>query len=119
MSAVTDSVKNGTLNVPENENLIPWGVSTTALPNENSGAAERWPGWPGDCVFRVIIPVHKVGAITGRQGEIMRKLWQETRARIQVLDGPATTPDRLVSILSLSTSFKYMQTKPVLDIVII
>ncbi|KAL0873275.1 hypothetical protein Bca101_022980 [Brassica carinata] len=98
MPAVTDSVKNGTLNVHENENLIHWGVSTTALPNENSGAAERWPGWPGDCVFRVIIPVHKVGAITGRQGEFVRKLLQETRSRIQVLGGPATTPDRLVII---------------------
>ncbi|KAG2244638.1 hypothetical protein Bca52824_093527 [Brassica carinata] len=98
MPAVTDSVKNGTLNVHENENLIRWGVSATALPNENSSAAERWPGWPGDCVFRVIIPVHKIGAITGRQGEFVRKLLQETRARIQVLGGPATTPDRLVII---------------------
>ncbi|KAL0727000.1 hypothetical protein Bca4012_023093 [Brassica carinata] len=98
MPAVTDSVKNGTLNLLENENLIRWGVSATALPNENSSAAERWPGWPGDCVFRVIIPVHKIGAITGRQGEFVRKLLQETRARIQVLGGPATTPDRLVII---------------------
>ncbi|KAH0902302.1 hypothetical protein HID58_041805 [Brassica napus] len=98
MSAVADSVKNGPLNLPENENLRPSGVSATAFPNENSGAAERWPGFPGDCVFRVIIPGHKVGAITGRQGEFIRKLWQETRARIQVLDGPVKTPYRLVII---------------------
>ncbi|WZY69610.1 hypothetical protein YC2023_001850 [Brassica napus] len=98
MSAVADSVKNGPLKLPENENLTPSGVRATAFPNENSGAAERWPGFPGDCVFRLIIPAHKVGAITGRQGEFIRKLWQETRARIQVLDGPVTTHNRLVII---------------------
>ncbi|CAG7887680.1 unnamed protein product [Brassica rapa] len=98
MSAVADSVKNGPLKLPENENLTPSGVRATAFPNENSGDAERWPGFPGDCVFRLIIPAHKVGAITGRQGEFIRKLWQETRARIQVLDGPVTTHNRLVII---------------------
>ena len=107
MSAVADSVKNGPLKLPENENLTPSGVRATAFPNENSGAAERWPGFPSDCVFRLIIPAHKVGAITGRQGEFIRKLWQETRARIQVLDGPVTTHNRLVSILSLFTMCKH------------
>lgn len=103
MAAVADSVDNGTTPIPS-------GVTATTLLNENSDAfpelnqpdssvaAERWPGWPGDCVFRVIVPVAKVGAIIGRKGDIIRKMCEETRARIKVLDGPATTQDRVVSL---------------------
>lgn len=123
MAAVADSVENNdTLNLPENENLMPAGISATALPEENCGAfpelnqpdslaaaettapdtndfaAERWPGWPGDCVFRMIVPVTKVGAIIGRKGDFIKKMCEETRARIKVLDGPVNTPDRIVSI---------------------
>ncbi|KAJ4880397.1 RNA-binding KH domain-containing protein PEPPER [Raphanus sativus] len=109
MAAVADSVENGTTNFPENQIPIPSGAPATTLLNENSdafpelnqpdtSAAERWPGWPGDCVFRVIVPVSKVGAIIGRKGDIIRKMCEETRARIKVLDGPATTQDRVVSV---------------------
>lgn len=131
MAAVADSVENnGTINLPENENLIPAGISATALLDENAGAfpeldqpdslaasettapdtndsaAERWPGWPGDCVFRMIVPVTKVGAIIGRKGDFIKKMCEETRARIKVLDGPVTTTDRIVSIfLSLFRCF--------------
>lgn len=131
MAAVADSVDNGTIAFPENEDLMPSGTSATALLDEHSGsfpelnqpdslaaetapdtndsAAERWPGWPGDCVFRMIVPVSKVGAIIGRKGDFVKKMCEETRARIKVLDGPTTTPDRVVSIslslLSLSVSF--------------
>ncbi|CAF2107198.1 unnamed protein product [Brassica oleracea] len=105
-----DSVDNGATIFPENQTPIPSGVTATTLLNENSdafpelnqpdssAAAERWPGWPGDCVFRVIVPVAKVGAIIGRKGDIIRKMCEETRARIKVLDGPATTQDRVVSL---------------------
>jgi poly(rC)-binding protein 2/3/4 len=123
MAAVADSVENnGSINLPENENLIPAGFSAAALLDENSGAfpelnqpdslaaaettfpdtndsaEERWPGWPGDCVFRMIVPVTKVGAIIGRKGDFIKKMCEETRARIKVLDGPVNTPDRIVSI---------------------
>lgn len=120
MAAVADSAENGATNFPENETLTPSGATASSLLNEttvafpesnqpdslasetapdaNDSAAERWPGWPGDCVFRVIVPVSKVGAIIGRKGDIIRKMCEETRARIKVLDGPATTQDRVVSL---------------------
>lgn len=68
MAAVADSVDNSTTIFPENQTPIPSGVTATPLLNENtdafpelnqpdsSAAVERWPGWPGDCVFRVIVP---------------------------------------------------------------
>ncbi|KAJ1378208.1 K-like proteiny domain [Sesbania bispinosa] len=59
---------------------------------------KRWPGWPGDCVFRLIVPVGKVGSIIGRKGELIKKMCEETRARIRVLDGAVGTPDRIVLI---------------------
>lgn len=118
MAAVEGSVENGTVEFPQSQNHMPAGTSATALLEElnqpdslasetatdtNDSAAERWPGWPGDCVFRMIVPVTKVGAIIGRKGDFIKKMCEETRARIKVLDGPATTPDRVVSIsLSLS-----------------
>ncbi|KZV26796.1 KH domain-containing protein [Dorcoceras hygrometricum] len=58
----------------------------------------KWPGWPGYSVFRVVVPVLKVGGIIGRKGDIIKKLVEDTRARIRVLDGPATSPDRIVLI---------------------
>ncbi|KAF7806678.1 RNA-binding KH domain-containing protein PEPPER-like [Senna tora] len=59
---------------------------------------KRWPGWPGNCVFRLIVPVLKVGSIIGRKGELIKKMCEETRARIRVLDGAVGTPDRIVLI---------------------
>lgn len=61
----------------------------------------KWPGWPGDCVFRLIVPVLKVGSIIGRKGELIKKMCEETRARIRVLDGAVGTPDRIVSVIFL------------------
>ncbi|KAJ0250991.1 RNA-binding KH domain-containing protein PEPPER [Hirschfeldia incana] len=119
MAAVADSAENSTSNFPKNQTPTPSGATATALLNENSGAfpelnqpdtiaAERWPGWPGDCVFRVIVPVSKVGAIIGRKGDIIRKMCEETRARIKVLDGPATTQDRVVLISAKEEPEAYM-----------
>ncbi|KAM1087515.1 hypothetical protein ACFX15_012618 [Malus domestica] len=77
------------------------GAVTTATNVGNdatSVADKRWPGWPGDCVFRLIVPVLKVGSIIGRKGELIKKMCEETRARIRVLDGAVGNPDRIVLI---------------------
>lgn len=63
-----------------------------------SGVVEkRWPGWPGESVFRILVPGHKVGSIIGRKGEFIKKMCEETRARIKILDGPPGTTERAVS----------------------
>ncbi|KAI3701716.1 hypothetical protein L6452_26992 [Arctium lappa] len=59
---------------------------------------KKWPGWPGDCVFRLIVPVLKVGSIIGRKGDLIKKMCEETKARIRVLEGPVGNPDRIVLI---------------------
>ncbi|GMH03137.1 hypothetical protein Nepgr_004976 [Nepenthes gracilis] len=71
-----------------------------SLPEEapEEAADKRWPGWPGDCVFRMIVPVLKVGSIIGRKGDLIKKMCEETRARIRVLEGAVGTPDRIVLI---------------------
>ncbi|MBA0879032.1 hypothetical protein Goshw_008695 [Gossypium schwendimanii] len=61
-------------------------------------AIEKWPGWPGHCVFRLIVPVLKVGSIIGRKGDLIKKMCEETRARIRVLDGALGTADRIVLV---------------------
>ena len=67
---------------------------------ENGKAAvEKWPGWPGYNVFRLIVAVSKVGSIIGRKGELVKKICDETRARIRILEGPLGTPDRIVCSL--------------------
>ncbi|XP_021651155.2 RNA-binding KH domain-containing protein PEPPER isoform X1 [Hevea brasiliensis] len=58
----------------------------------------KWPGWPGDNVFRLIVPVVKVGSIIGRKGKLVKKMCDETRARIRILEGPLGIPDRVVLI---------------------
>ncbi|XWS72862.1 hypothetical protein CRYUN_Cryun02cG0076000 [Craigia yunnanensis] len=61
-------------------------------------AVEKWPGWPGYNVFRLMVAVSKVGSIIGRKGELVKKMCDETRARIRILEGPLGTPDRIVLI---------------------
>ncbi|KAF7837963.1 RNA-binding KH domain-containing protein PEPPER-like [Senna tora] len=73
-------------------------ATTAAAAAITSTNEKRWPGWPGDCVFRLIVPVLKVGSIIGRKGELIKKTCEETRARIRVLDGAMGTSDRIVLI---------------------
>ncbi|KAJ9564918.1 hypothetical protein OSB04_000884 [Centaurea solstitialis] len=64
------------------------------------GVAEekKWPGWPGENVFRILVPVQKVGSIIGRKGEYIKKTCEETKARIKILDGPPGVTERSVLI---------------------
>lgn len=58
---------------------------------------KKWPGWPGENVFRMLVPIQKVGSIIGRKGEYIRKINEETKARIRIIDGPPGTLVRVVS----------------------
>jgi poly(rC)-binding protein 2/3/4 len=63
---------------------------------------QKWPGWPGEIVFRILVPVTKVGAVIGRKGDFIKKMCEESKARIKVLEGPQGVPERAVSV-SLSS----------------
>ncbi|MBA0716305.1 hypothetical protein Golax_015145, partial [Gossypium laxum] len=62
------------------------------------GGEKKWPGWPGESVFRMLVPAQKVGSIIGRKGEFIKKIVEETRARIKILDGPPGTTERAVMV---------------------
>ncbi|KAJ7978131.1 RNA-binding KH domain-containing protein [Quillaja saponaria] len=62
------------------------------------GGEKKWPGWPGESVFRMLVPAQKVGGIIGRKGEFIKKIVEETRARIKILDGPPGTAERAVMV---------------------
>ncbi|KAL5123640.1 Flowering locus K y domain [Glycine soja] len=62
------------------------------------GEVKKWPGWPGENVFRMLVPVQKVGSIIGRKGEFIRKITEETKARIKILDGPPGTAERAILV---------------------
>ncbi|KAJ7977291.1 flowering locus K-likey domain-like [Quillaja saponaria] len=66
--------------------------------DSKGGEIKRWPGWPGENVFRMLVPVQKVGSIIGRKGEFIKKITEETKARIKVLDGPPGTSERAVMV---------------------
>ncbi|XP_057964671.1 flowering locus K homology domain-like [Malania oleifera] len=67
--------------------------------NGSGGLGEtKWPGWPGENVFRMLVPVQKVGSIIGRKGEYIKKITEETKARIKILDGPPGTSERAVMV---------------------
>ncbi len=57
---------------------------------------KKWAGWPGDNVFRLVVPVQKVGGIIGRKGEFVKKMCEDTRSRIKILEGVPGTPERIV-----------------------
>jgi len=104
--ATTEQPQNGTATLPpenpsaeestqEIETVTETGTDTAAT--AVTPPEQRWPGWPGDCVFRLIVPVGKVGGIIGRKGELIKKLCDETKARVRVLDADLGIPDRIVS----------------------
>ncbi|CAM8928717.1 unnamed protein product [Rhodiola kirilowii] len=65
---------------------------------EVHAVGKRWPGWPGDNVFRMLIPAQKVGSIIGRKGEFIKKIIEETKSRVKILDGPPGTMERAVMV---------------------
>lgn len=102
MAATSDLAGNGPTSAPGFDQPTAAGadssLSSAAAPK--AVAAEKWPGWPGESVFRLIVPVLKVGSIIGRKGEYVKKMCEETRARIRILEGAIGTADRIVSTLS-------------------
>ncbi|KAJ6406045.1 hypothetical protein OIU84_009717, partial [Salix udensis] len=71
------------------------GVAEEGQQQGQPQGSDKWPGWPGDNVFRLIVPVSKVGSIIGRKGELVKKMCDETRARIRILEGPLGISDRI------------------------
>ncbi|CAI5521790.1 unnamed protein product [Closterium sp. Naga37s-1] len=63
-----------------------------------SGEQKRWPGWPGDNVFRFVVPMGKVGSIIGRRGEYVKKICDETKARVKIVEGAPGHDDRVVLV---------------------
>lgn len=113
--ATTGPTENGTVEAQNPESDTSPIAAQPAEPETNpstgdattvkESADKKWPGWPGDCVFRLIVPVLKVGSIIGKKGDLIKKLCEETRARVRVLDGPVGSPDRIVTIRSSFTVF--------------
>ncbi|PUZ39042.1 hypothetical protein GQ55_9G249800 [Panicum hallii var. hallii] len=66
---------------------------TTPFAGEN-----RYPGWPGTSVFRMLIPSHKVGAIIGHKGERVRRLCEETKACVRIIGGHLCAAEQAVII---------------------
>lgn len=79
--------------MPENSNPPDIQLSRNG---SGEGGEKKWPGWPGENVFRMLVPAQKVGGIIGRKGEYIKKTCEETKARIKILDGPGST-ERIVS----------------------
>lgn len=75
----------------------PTGVKRTRDGGEEKDGEKKWAGWPGDNVFRLVVPVQKVGGIIGRKGEFVKKMCEETRSRIKILEGVPGTAERIVS----------------------
>ncbi|CAJ1975848.1 unnamed protein product [Sphenostylis stenocarpa] len=100
--ATAEPLQNGTAGNLLSPNNVSASQSPAETEADTTAAAplpeRRWPGWPGDCVFRLIVPVGKVGSIIGRKGELIKKMCEETRSRIRVLDAPLGTPDRIVLV---------------------
>uniref|UniRef100_A0A0D9XJP7 K Homology domain-containing protein n=1 Tax=Leersia perrieri TaxID=77586 RepID=A0A0D9XJP7_9ORYZ len=65
-----------------------------------SAGENRYPGWPGTSVFRMLIPATKVGAIIGHGGERVRRLCEETKACIRVIGGHFAAAERAVIIFA-------------------
>lgn len=69
----------------------------TGLTGGLATGRKRWPGWPGDNVFRLLVPEAKVGVIIGRRGEYVKRICDETKARVKIVDPLPGIEERVVS----------------------
>ncbi|KAG5580475.1 hypothetical protein H5410_051102 [Solanum commersonii] len=100
--ASIEQIQNGSLVTHdlENSQVKPEEADTSSMKIVPKVLIEKpkWPGCPGSCVFRLIVPVLKVGSIIGCKGGLVKKMCEETGAKICVLDGPPSSRDRVVSL---------------------
>ncbi|GER55197.1 RNA-binding KH domain-containing protein [Striga asiatica] len=59
---------------------------------------KKWPGWPGENVFRLLVPAQRVGGVIGRKGETIKKICEETKARIKILESGPGSMERTVMV---------------------
>ena len=48
-------------------------------------------------MFKLVVPIAKVGGIIGRRGEVVKRMCKETCAIIRVLEGPVSNANQIVS----------------------
>ena len=73
-----------------------------AVQEEKGEGEEARPRWPGASVFRLLVPADKVGGLIGRRGSTIKRLCDETRARVRVLAAAHAAADRIVRLRFLS-----------------
>uniref|UniRef100_A0ACD5TC26 Uncharacterized protein n=1 Tax=Avena sativa TaxID=4498 RepID=A0ACD5TC26_AVESA len=76
----------------------PKNLVSEAMEEGKVDSAPRWPGYPGASVFRLVVAGDKVGGLIGRAGEIIRRLCEETRARVRILEAMDGVASRIVLI---------------------
>uniref|UniRef100_A0A0E0JUY8 K Homology domain-containing protein n=1 Tax=Oryza punctata TaxID=4537 RepID=A0A0E0JUY8_ORYPU len=98
-------------------------VSAGKVDEEEGGLEEgevgkpmKWPGWPGASVFRLVVATDKVGGLIGRRGDTIKRLCEDTRARVRVLDAAAAVANRIVLISATEES--QAELPPAMDAVI-
>ncbi|XP_022683735.1 RNA-binding KH domain-containing protein PEPPER [Setaria italica] len=78
--------------------LLPAQTAVAERKDEGEEARQRWPGWPGASVFRLVVPADQVGGVIGRRGSTIKRLCDETRARVRVLDAAHGAANRIVRL---------------------
>jgi hypothetical protein len=84
----------------EKNEVIGSVLNESFVDNEDFGdtaCGNRYPGWPGTSVFRMLILAKKVGAIIGHRGERVRRLCEETKACVRIIGGHLCSAEHLVS----------------------
>ena len=64
-----------------------------------NGADKIWHGWPRESVFQFLITSENVGGIIGCKGEFVKKMGEETKSHIKILDGVPSIPNHVVSYI--------------------
>ncbi|XP_021314432.1 RNA-binding KH domain-containing protein PEPPER isoform X1 [Sorghum bicolor] len=82
--------------VPPEQQPAP--ITAVEAEKKGDGDSDARPRWPGTNVFRLVVPTDKVGGVIGRRGETIKRLCDETRARIRVLDAPLGAACRIVLV---------------------
>ncbi|TVU31050.1 hypothetical protein EJB05_22715 [Eragrostis curvula] len=92
-----------TLQEAQQDEVIGSILKESTVDNEDSGdtaSGNRYPGWPGTSVFRMLIPAQKVGVIIGHKGERVRRLCEETKACVRIIGGHLCAAEHAVIVFA-------------------
>ncbi|XP_022741800.1 aquaporin NIP6-1-like [Durio zibethinus] len=107
---IVDAIENSLAKIypPTNMAITAASMQNPSEATTTNPTVEKWPECPGHCVFRLIVPILKMGSIIGCKGKLIKKMCKKpmpTFVSLMVLITRKEEPDAIFS-LTMDTAIR-------------